>query len=332
MRFLANILVLTALVLPCLEAHVDQTQSPQTCITRAALDIGSGGTKLSVGDIDPVTNRILRIRDEIVIGVKLRRDLALNPDGLLSDQIQGELIRTIKQLKDRVSKFEPVQLSAVATSVFRTAKNGLEVLKKMEDATGVRVRLLSQNEEGEIGFASAIAASQEAKESIIVWDSGSGSFQLTTYMNDNIEMYGAEFGMTPAYERLFAIRGQPVALGIPIPPVSLDEALLLSEVIRAELPYAPEWTSSGHKHVVAIGGSSIFSRAATAIGKLEYHKEEVFQAMVDACSKNNEELSPLIVSLALLYTVMDHCSIETLTYCKTNGSTEGLLTTPKIWE
>lgn len=303
----------------------------QPFVTRAAIDIGSGGTKLTVGDIDPLTNRILRIRDDILIGVKLRQDLAVSPDGLLSDHIQEELVHTIKQLQERMNKFAPLELNAVATSVFRTAKNGFAVLDKVESETGIKVKLLSQTEEGEIGFASAIAASNETKENLIVWDSGSGSFQLTTFRDGNIEMYGEEFGSTPALEKLYELRGQPIAIGLRIPAISLQEALSLCEAIRAELPCPPEWVSSGNKRVVAIG-STIFYRTATALGKLTYSKEEVLQGMIEACSRHDDELSPLIISMAFLYAVMDHCQISELTYCKTNGSTEGLLTIPKLWK
>lgn len=312
--------------------------SPTACgseephlVTRAAIDIGSGGTKFTVGEIDPQTNRIVRIRDEVVMSIKLRQDLAMNSSEELSDHIQKELIDTIKQLQNRINSFAPAQVSAVGTSVFRTAKNGPELLKKIEEETGITVRLLSQDEEGEIGFASAMAIGHEHKEEIIVWDSGSGSFQLTAYVDGKLEMYGAEFGMTPALERLFAIRKQPIVLGTRIPPVSLDEAMLLSDVIRSELPCPSEWISSS-KQVVAIGRNSIFSKTATALGNLTFIKEEVLKGIAEACNKNDEALSSLIVAMTFLYTVMDHCGIQELTYYRTNGSTEGLLITPRFWK
>lgn len=113
----------------------------QNIVTRAAFDIGSGETKITVGDIDLRTNRMNKIWHKEVLHVKLRNDLANSPDGLLSHHIQSELIDAIKDLKDKVSAYNPIQWAAIGTSVFRTAKNGSELLKKIEEDTSTLSRL-----------------------------------------------------------------------------------------------------------------------------------------------------------------------------------------------
>jgi len=201
-------------------------------ITRAAIDIGSGDTKMTVATVDTETNQIAKILYQNYITVELRKDLGASPDKSLSPKIEQELINALRKMQENAEQYNPVEWVCVGTSVFRTAKNGAEFLAKIKAATDIEVRIVPQAVEGEIGFASAIAASGKNSESIIAWDSGSGSFQLTTLLDGQLKMYGAEFAYVPALEALFAIRNRPFSADVSANPVSLSEALLLIGAIR----------------------------------------------------------------------------------------------------
>jgi len=308
-------------------------------VTRAAFDIGSGETKVTVADVDLVAQRVLKIRHQAFIPLNLRAAVETNPDGLLSETSIQDLNVAVRKLQEQAKQHGAQESSGIASSIFRTAKNGSQVLERVQKDTGLTAVVLPQSEEGEIGFASAVAVSNQPKDKLIVWDSGGGSFQITTYNKGKMEVYGEEFASTSALKALYGIRN--ILFGsAPVHPVSTQEALQLIDTIRQQFTLPPEWTSSREKRVVAIGGggSSIFAEAATTLGKLTFTKEEVLQLMMEACDKTKEELSYFpnpqhaIVSLSLLYTVMDHCGIQELTYYRTNGSTEGLLITPRFWK
>lgn len=311
----------------------------QAVVRRGAFDIGSGDTKITVADVDTKTNRITQIWHSTFKTVALRKDMAASKDKSLSPKIQRELISTINDMKDKVSQYNPVQWSAVGTSVFRTAVNGPKFLKEVEAETGLTISLLPQEEEGRIGFASAIAASNESLENVIAWDSGSGSFQISTLIGGKLQVYGAEFAYVPALQALFTLRGQPHSLDKSPNPVSTDDALKLIETIGQKLPKIPEWLAENNKRIIAIGGNtSIFAAAAIESGNSTFTKQEVMEALLATCNKSDEELSyfpephEVVIDFALLYAVMDHTGIEQVTHCETNGATEGMLVTPELWQ
>ena len=309
-----------------------------TTTTRAAFDIGSGDTKLTVAEVDLEKNQMTRILFETFESIPLREDLAESKDGLLSIKIQDQLIHCLKEMQKKAKPFEPTAWNGIGTSVFRTAKNGKQCLDRVLEETGLSISLIPQLEEAEIGFLSAVAASKLEKEEIIAWDSGSGSFQFSTWIDSTILMFGSEFGFVPALEILFFSRKQPYSLNTSPNPIRQEEALQLSLSIQEQLPKAPEWIKDESKSICTIGGkTSIFSIAAIATHSNVYTKDQIFQAILDTCEKTDEELihfpdpREVGVSLTLIYSVMKQYGIEKVFYHPTNGSCEGILLHPLYW-
>jgi exopolyphosphatase/guanosine-5'-triphosphate,3'-diphosphate pyrophosphatase len=306
-------------------------------VTRAAFDIGSGETKVTVADVDLVAQKVLKIKHQAFILVNLRGALETNGDGMLSEKSVRELNTAVRELQAQAKQHGAQESTGVASSIFRTAKNGSDVLLQMQQDTGLTAVLLPQEEEGEVGFATAVAVSNLPRDKLVVWDSGSGSFQITSYIDGKMEVYGEEFAAVAAKKTLYNLRNIPFE-SAPIHPVSIEEAIQLVDTIQQQFTLPPEWISSEDKQVVAIGGSSIFAEAATALGKQTFTKEDVLQLILESCGKSTAELhhfptpKSAVVLLALLYAVMEHSKIKELTYYRTNGSTEGLLITPRFWK
>lgn len=309
-------------------------------VRRAAVDIGSGTTKLTIADINTDSDQIVHIWYQSIEPIELRRDLAASTDGYLSKNIEEELISTFKEMNTKTCQFAPQQWFGIGSSVFRTAKNGKQLLNRLKMDADVTIRLVSHVEEGEIGFNSAVAASKMNPEQVISWDSGTGSFQISTLIDGKIEVYGSEFGGVPALEALFVNRKQPFNQHLSPNPVTMIEASELVKTINGKLPAVPQWLKTkGNKKIVGIGGiRSIFSLAEIAIGQSSYTKDQVWEAISKLCGSTDEQLAHFpepkdtVVELILLYSVMTHCDIDTLSYFPTNGSCEGLLIMPHFWK
>lgn len=334
--------------LSSLDQRVDSVKEVivQQNATRAAFDIGSGEVKIVVCDVDITTNKVTKTWFSKFTVVKLREDLvksqlldpAHNQYGCLSPEIEQQLIAALNAMKREAERFHPQKWVGVATSVFRTAKNGQEVLDRVQAATGLKIELLPQVEEGKVGFATAVAASNRAPEEIIAWDSGSGSFQLSTMVNGQLEVYGAEFAKVPAFEALFAQRNLPYSDTSPN-PVHLEESLQLIETISKKLPPIKPWMVDNKKQLVAIGGGSdgIFEIGRRVIGHSPFTKEEIWVAIQELSGKDDKYLSrygkteTIMIALNLMYAVMDHCGFENVDYYSTNGSCAGVAITPYFW-
>jgi exopolyphosphatase/guanosine-5'-triphosphate,3'-diphosphate pyrophosphatase len=321
-----------------IEQRVDELQKNILTDVRtlATIDIGSGTTKIAVAEVNCSENRILKTLLRQSIPVSLREDLATN-GGILSPAIEKTLIEALQTLMREAGQHRPMQWTAVGTSVFRTAKNSAEFLERVKQATGLTVCIVPQVEEGEIGFSSAVGASGLTSKEVIAWDTGSGSFQITSLIDGKLEMYAAEFGFVPALELLFKLRNRP--LQEQVNPVSLEEEMALIEAIKAALPPVKSWVSDRSKQVIGFGeGKSVFKIGHIATGLDAYNKDDLMQAIHKYRDKTDKELShfvaprEVLVGIAFLYAVMDHCGIEECRYVYTMGGCEGLMVMPKYWE
>jgi len=151
-------------------------------------------------------------------------------------------------------------------------------------------------------------------------------------------VYGAEFGEVPALQTLFKILNKPFLKNFSPNPLYAQDAFELIKAIQSQLPSIPDWMKKNDKQVIGFGGKNcVFNFGVIATGKTTYSKEEVFTAILNECGKTDEQLTQYpvreaIVGLILVYSIMDHCGFETVTYAKTNGSCEGMLVSPHFWE
>jgi exopolyphosphatase/pppGpp-phosphohydrolase len=106
-----------------------------------AFDLGSGKVKMQAALVDEASLRIVKVLDTSEIFVPLRESIDQDSNGSISeDMTQLLLLTSIKKLQNRASLHGTVSKSVgVATEAFRVAKNGEEVLKKIQEATGIRL-------------------------------------------------------------------------------------------------------------------------------------------------------------------------------------------------
>lgn len=308
---------------------------------RAALDIGSAETKLTIADVDTEINKIVTIYFQDYKSVELRKYLASNSEGLLNKEIEDKLVTVLNNYKNAASELAPDQWFGIGTSVFRNAKNGQEFLDSVQRQTGIKLHLASQSEEGEIGFKTAVAASGLDADQVIAWDSGNGSFQITIFNDGQPEIYGAEFAFVPALELLIkTIRGETFSTEDSPNPISMEEIISLSTIIQEEkLPPIPDWLKHTNKKIISFGGkTSMFLLGQIATGKEIYEREDIYNALQLYANKSDDQLGMFpephkaVVALTLLYSVMNYCSFNEMLFSKTNGSCEGLLIIPDYWQ
>lgn len=201
-------------------------------------------------------------------------------DGMLSKTIQEKGIRTITDLKRIGDEYGVEEYAVIATEVFRKAKNGYEFLNLVR-SLGLVVTVVSQEMEAELGYATAIAATTDY-EHCIAWDSGGGSFQISTILDksdsngdvgcdlssDNLgklSMYMGTFGSSIATATLLELQGGGGVDKISPNPVSLEEVNQLIEALGNRMEDLPAWLLNAPE-VTSIGGpNSIFQLACNIL-------------------------------------------------------------------
>ncbi len=104
--------------------------------------------------------------------------LGLNPesDGSLAPETMDRGVATVRRFARLLRTLELPRTLAVATSAVRDAPNGVEFVRKVEDATGVLLRVLTGAEEARYAYL-GVAGAWELRDDIVL-DLGGGSLQL----------------------------------------------------------------------------------------------------------------------------------------------------------
>ncbi len=140
---------------------------------RAAIDIGSSGPKLRVAEVDPTTNKIVKIlhtkRYVVFFQENYPRTYEISPEAMHHG------LSAIEDAIAAAKSYQTDGIAIVGASIFRTAPNGEQFADRIHAKTGLKVHLLDQELEGKLAFQAAQAKMDVEPEDLIVWDIGSST-------------------------------------------------------------------------------------------------------------------------------------------------------------
>ncbi len=323
--------VLTISLLSLIPAHSVET-------VRAAIDFGSGAIKIQVAVVETETSNIVgKPLLATYQPLMLTEDVA-NHEGHISPEMASkalEILQGFKESAQQIAGDRPVHFTAIATAVFRKAKNGADLLQLLEGQLGIPFQILSQEEEGKLGLMTAKALFPEV-ENLVAWDSGNGSFQMTT--DDAVYLGPLGHGTVRVLLSKEVRQGAVLKAFESGNPILPDEAAQLKQKIIALLPATPEWLASPDRFVATFGdGESIFYLVAKACNKEErITQADVRNILKEFLGKDDATLSGIhyktVTSAILLSTIMDHFGIAEIHYKRTVGSTSGMLVSEALWQ
>lgn len=160
---------------------------------RAAVDVGSGGTKVAIADVDTSTNKIVEVLFEASFSVPFQASLDKSSDGTFDNETRMLGVKCFQEIVELSATYEVKQISAIATSAFRKSNNAQKLVAEIAAETNIQVQVIPQREEGEIAFFSALANGDYNKDEVVVLDIGTGSIQMTaTGGEDDLIVYMGE--------------------------------------------------------------------------------------------------------------------------------------------
>lgn len=315
----------------------------EATVTRVALDVGSGSLKATAAEVDAQAGKIHKIVYAKDFSVPLKMDMEIRGQPYFSERIQQVALDTLAKLQHDLSKYQLDEWSGIATEASRQSQNAQELYDKIYKELGINIRIITQTEEGRLGFSTAAAASGIPTAQLVSLDSGSASFQVTTEIDGQLEIVEGQLGNTPALAVLVSeMRNQKVD-GVTSPnPVTLDEAVQMNNILKQRIPKLSDAfkTKLAHPDTVIVGFGApthIFGVAELALGKSAFTREELWSAIVEHCGLRDEQLgrfhkpSVVLIRLILLHSYMEGLGINKITTCYSNGSCEGLLVDPAYW-
>jgi exopolyphosphatase/guanosine-5'-triphosphate,3'-diphosphate pyrophosphatase len=150
----------------------------------AVLDVGSNTVHLVVvdGQPDGTFTPVDRERET------LRLAEAAFPSMLLPDQAVERLTKTVARMRDRAEELQADALVGFATSAIREARNGVEALGRVREATGVAVAVLPGVEEARLTYLAARRWTAFSARRLLVVDIGGGSLEVAAGERDRPQL------------------------------------------------------------------------------------------------------------------------------------------------
>lgn len=308
---------------------------------RATIDVGSGGTKIAIADVETDTNTIVEVVMESSFPVPYQNSLDKSDDGTFDDETKNLGLHTFQKIKEITNQHQVEKIVAVATSAFRKSNNAVEFTKEVEAQTGIEVKIISQKEEGEIAFFSAMATGNYDPAETVVWDIGTGSMQITT-MNEkgNLVVYMGEAMGSIAFKNhiISSIQEQDLA------EVDTPNPLRIEDVKKADR-YVRGFGRSAYP---LIKKKIVSQKKVVGIGRLFYNSIRPVAAKEDIISRsglrkyisnslyktdeeiNNPYANVDVSNCILALGIMKSLHIRTIEAIETT-STKGLLVAPAYW-
>lgn len=315
---------------------------PQNVELRAAIDVGSGATRMKIAEVDPVSHKILTVLYSKEYAIPYQAHLARSGDNMLDPEIKTLGLKSIHHFKDVADHYGVQKIVVVATSAFRTANNAQEFVQHVEAITGVKVHIIDQDLEGVLGFSAAAAMVPYPMDDIVVWDIGGGSLQLTSLTHDDkFHVYkgpvGSEVFKNYIIDKAQGKDSKKIHSPNPMTIEDMQQAIKYGEQLAQPVePFLKAKIAEKGTHVVAVG--SVFQYGiANLVGKNTIWQEELQDKIFALKGKDDAALgNGTFVSVSLsnpLYVLgmMKALNINPVIVTEINN-TDGALTYAPFWE
>ena len=148
------------------------------------LDVGSNTVHLLIVDAHPGARPLPEASHKYVL--RLMRYLA--PDGSITAEGVSALLDSVRAAAEFAAENSVDELLAFATSAIREAKNGPEVLETIAASTGVKLQVLSGEDEARLTFLAVRRWYGWSAESLLLFDIGGGSLEIAAGQDEYPEI------------------------------------------------------------------------------------------------------------------------------------------------
>ena len=152
--------------------------SPQTStppVRRiAAIDVGSNSIRQIIADVRP--DGTIEVVDEMKAHPRLGK--ALETTHALSTDSMDQAVDALQRMATLAKQQGAQRIEAIATSAVRDAENAELFLARVKQVTGLKLKIISGEDEARLSFRSALAHFDLGVGRSVIMDIGGGSFEL----------------------------------------------------------------------------------------------------------------------------------------------------------
>lgn len=221
----------------------------------AAIDIGTNSIHMIVARVRP--DRSFEVIDSEKAMVRLG---AGGLDGReLTSEAMDSALQAVARFKRLAAAHQVDTVLAVATSAVREARNGGEFLARIEHATGIRVGVITGNEEARLIHLAAVYGVDVGGSRAVVIDIGGGSVEITIGTGTTVQAaHSFKLGVIRLTERF--VKGDPLS--------ERDEERLSKHIEAEAGSFCDQLVAAGFDRVIGTSGTilSLGSMAARPAG------------------------------------------------------------------
>lgn len=144
----------------------------------AAIDIGSNAVRLLIKSIDRDAVQEKKFKKLMLLRVPLRLGLDVFSIGEVSEKKADKLKRLMKAFRQLMKIYEVDDYRACATSAMRDARNGNEIIRKIDKDTGIRIEIINGQEEARMIYNNHIECMEDRTGNYMYVDVGGGSTEI----------------------------------------------------------------------------------------------------------------------------------------------------------
>ena len=286
----------------------------------AVIDLGSNTIRMNVYRLRNGKFRLLFSKKATAGIVSYVKDGRLNREGIC------EICSTLESFKKVLEHLQIEQCSVFATASLRNIDNTEEVITQVKKKTGMKICLISGEEEGRLSFRGA--AIQLSVEDGLFIDIGGGSTELVRFAEGKAQSScSLPIGSLNLYNR-FVHDIIPTAQERKEISLYVEGALLSSEVKpEGKLLAAAGGTARAVEKLLLRSGALERKGEAISLAQLEQLQQQLLSGsdaahMILRCKP--DRIHTLIPGFLILKGVMQHFGCEQLKVCR-NGIREGYL-------
>lgn len=144
----------------------------------AAVDIGSNAVRLLFCDVDVFQNhKDVKKISLIRLPIRLGEDVFSKKK--ISAKNANQLIKALNAFKNLVDIYDVIAFRVCATSAFREAKNGKEVIEKVKKKTNITIEIIDGDTEAKLLLETHVTDRLNSQGTYLYIDVGGGSTELS---------------------------------------------------------------------------------------------------------------------------------------------------------
>ncbi|MBB6370875.1 exopolyphosphatase [Chryseobacterium shigense] len=148
----------------------------------AAIDIGSNAARLLINEVK-INNKKPEFIKLNLLRIPLRLGMDVFTMGTIGEEREKMVIDSMKIFSDLMKIYKVDHYRACATSAMRDASNGNEIIKLVQETSGINIEIISGDEEATLVYENHVAEGLDKEFAYLYIDVGGGSTELTFYEN-----------------------------------------------------------------------------------------------------------------------------------------------------